>query len=171
MLKKILYVLLGGLVLIQFFHPEKNISAGPFPNDITTKYSVPANVQDVLKRSCYDCHSNNTAYPWYNNIQPVAWWLKNHVDDGKGEINFNEFASYEPKKARRKLNEVAEQVEKGEMPLGSYTIIHKDAFLDEGQKKLVADWAKALRDTITAVNALPSLEAERAEWERTHPRK
>jgi hypothetical protein len=171
MLKKIMYVLLGALVLIQFFHPEKNQSSIPYPNDITTKYPVPATVQDVLKRSCYDCHSNNTAYPWYNNLQPVAWWLKNHVDEGKREINFNEFATYEPKKARRKLHEVAEQVEEGEMPLTSYTLIHKDAILDPAQKKIVADWAKSLRDSITTANGLPTLEAERAEWERTHPRK
>jgi hypothetical protein len=171
MIKKILYALLILLVIIQFFRPEKNIQAGPFANDITTKYPVPAPVAEVLKTSCYDCHSNNTAYPWYNNFQPVAWWLKNHVDEGKREINFNEFASYEPKKARRKLHEVAEQVEEGEMPLQSYTIIHKNAILDAGQKKLVADWAKGLRDSITTANGLPTLEAERAEWERTHPRK
>ena len=170
-MKKILYALLILLVIIQFFRPEKNINAGPFANDITTKYPVPAPVADVLKTACYDCHSNNTAYPWYNNLQPVAWWLKNHVDEGKREINFNEFASYEPKKARRKLHEVAEQVEKGEMPLESYTLIHKNAILNEGQKKLVADWAKSLRDSITTANNLPTLEAERAEWERTHPRK
>ena len=170
-MKKILSALLILLVVIQFFRPEKNIHAGPFANDITSKYPVPAPVADVLKTSCYDCHSNNTAYPWYNNLQPLAWWLKNHVDDGKEEVNFNEFASYEPKKARRKFNEVAEQVEKGEMPLESYTLIHKNAILDAGQKKLVADWAKALRDSITTANGLPTLEAERAEWERTHPQK
>lgn len=86
----ILITLLVVLVVIQFFHPAKNISTVKSPNDIAVLHNVPANVSTILDKACNDCHSNNTRYPWYNNIQPVAWWLDNHVQEGKGELNFNE---------------------------------------------------------------------------------
>ena len=150
MLRTILIVLAFVLVAIQFFRPEKNQTAGPFPNDITTKYAVPAQVHAVLKRSCFDCHSNNTDYPWYNNIQPVAWFLDHHVQEAKGELNFNEFTSYSPKKARHKLEEVGESVTEGWMPLDSYLWIHRDAKLSPAEVKLVADWAIGLQSEISA---------------------
>ena len=149
-LKRLFLVLLLAFIVIQFFRPEKNISTVTSANDITTKYAVPADVQTILKTSCYDCHSNNTAYPWYNNIQPVAWWLKNHIDEGKKELNFSEFASYRIGRQYRKLDEVNKQIKEGEMPLSSYTLIHTNAKLNEQQKLAVATWANALRDSIKA---------------------
>jgi hypothetical protein len=104
----------------------------------------------ILKTSCYDCHSNNTYYPWYNNIQPVAWWLKNHVDEGKRELNFSEFAAYRIGRQYRKLDEVNKQIKEGEMPLESYTLIHGNAKLNEQQKLMVANWVSAIRDSIKA---------------------
>ncbi|MBD2752061.1 heme-binding domain-containing protein [Spirosoma validum] len=148
MLRNVLLTLLGILVFIQFFRPEKNQAEGLSPNDITTKYAVPANVQGVLKRSCFDCHSNNTTYPWYDNIQPVAWFLANHIKEGKSELNFSEFATYPPKKARHKLEEVGEAVTDGWMPLGSYLWIHQDAKLKPEEAKLIASWASGLREQI-----------------------
>ncbi|MGL6267918.1 MAG: heme-binding domain-containing protein, partial [Chitinophagaceae bacterium] len=134
MIKKIAMGLLVALVIIQFFKPDRNISPEKSPNDITNKYKVPAPVQEILKTSCNDCHSNNTIYPWYANIQPVAWWLADHVNEGKRELNFSEFSTYSPKKAHHKLEEVNEMVKEGEMPLQSYTIIHQNAKLSEAQK-------------------------------------
>ncbi|QMW02017.1 heme-binding domain-containing protein [Spirosoma foliorum] len=148
MLRKILLGLLAVLVIIQFIRPEKNQSAVVSANDITTKYAVPADVHAVLKRACFDCHSNNTTYPWYDNIQPVAWWLHHHIEEGKEELNFSEFATYSPKKARHKLEEVGEAVTEGWMPLGSYLWIHTDAKLKPEEAKLVADWAKGLEAQI-----------------------
>ena len=92
--KRFLLLLLLVFIGIQFFRPAKNKSEGISANDITAKYAVPDDVKAILKTSCYDCHSNNTNYPWYSNIQPVAWWLKDHIDEGKRELNFSEFASY-----------------------------------------------------------------------------
>ncbi len=150
MLKKILYTLLIIFILIQFIRPAKNISTEASPNDISAHYNVPDNVMGVLKKSCYDCHSNNTVYPWYNNIQPVAWWLDDHVKEGKRELNFSEFANYKPKRKIKKLKETVEQLEKGEMPLNSYLWIHKDAKLSEEDIKAVSEWAKALQLQIAA---------------------
>jgi hypothetical protein len=141
MKKKILLSLFVILVVIQFIQPAKNQSAELSASDISKVTKVPEDVQKILKTACYDCHSNNTVYPWYNNIQPVAWWLNHHVEEGKEHLNFSEFGTYAAKKANHKLHEVAETIEKGEMPLSSYTIIHKDAILSDEQKQLVIDWA------------------------------
>lgn len=150
MTRNILLGLLLVLVLIQFVRPEKNQATGVSPNDITTKYAVPASVHAILKRSCFDCHSNNTTYPWYDNIQPVSWWLNHHIQEGKGELNFSEFATYAPKKANHKLEEIGESVTEGWMPLNSYLWIHHDAKLTPQEAKLVANWASQLQKQIPA---------------------
>ena len=155
MIKKILVFLLIVLVAIQFFHPKKNISTGISSNDITLHYTVPENVRDILKRSCYDCHSNNTIYPWYNNVQPVSWWLANHVNEGKGELNFSEFATYAPKKQFHKLNSLADSQRDNWMPLDSYLWIHRDAILNQQQKNVLIAWADSLGRYIKVKNNLP----------------
>jgi len=154
-IKKILIFLLIVLVGIQFFHPQKNISTAASPNDIALHYLVPENVQGILKKSCYDCHSNNTVYPWYNNVQPVAWWLANHVNEGKHDLNFDEFAGYAPKKQYHKLESIIQSQNDGWMPLDSYLWIHKDAILNQQQKQAVIAWADALARDIKAKNNLP----------------
>ncbi|MBZ0100325.1 MAG: heme-binding domain-containing protein [Taibaiella sp.] len=148
MAKKILYGLLIVLVVIQFIRPGRNISEVPSPNDIRVHYPIPANVESILKRACYDCHSNHTTYPWYTNIQPLGWWLQNHINEGKEELNFSEFAAYTPKKADHKLEEVVELVKKKEMPLKSYTYIHKGAVLTKEEIEILVDWANGLRKII-----------------------
>src|SRR4028118_485047 len=81
--KKILIAVLVILIVIQFIRPTRNTSSAVLPSDISNVLALPADVQPILKRACYDCHSNNTSYPWYMNIQPVAWYLAHHVDEGK----------------------------------------------------------------------------------------
>ncbi|MEO7308116.1 MAG: heme-binding domain-containing protein [Ferruginibacter sp.] len=161
MLKKILkrtfQILLLVFIIIQFIRPEKNKSEGTSKKDISTVYPVPANVQTILKTSCYDCHSNNTVYPWYAKIQPVAWWLNNHIQDGKKDLNFSEFASYRIMKQYKKLEQINDLVKKDEMPLDSYLWIHKYAKLDGQQKLALANWVTAVRDTIKANNPPDSL--------------
>lgn len=154
MLKKILkrtfQIFILAFIVIQFIRPAKNKSEGISNNDITKVYPVPENVQAILKTSCYDCHSNNTVYPWYSQIQPVAWWLNNHIEEGKRELNFSEFASYRIGRQYRKLDEVNKQVKEDEMPLDSYLWIHKNAKLDEQQKLTLANWVTSVRDSIKA---------------------
>ncbi|MDX2047135.1 MAG: heme-binding domain-containing protein [Chitinophagaceae bacterium] len=154
MFKKILIVLLVILVIIQFIRPGRNISAAVSPNDISHKYHVPETVQSILKTSCNDCHSNNTVYPWYANVQPVAWWLQHHVNEGKSELDFSEFLTYSPKKAHHKMEEVIEMVKEGEMPLNSYLWVHKDAKLSADQKKMLTDWADGIMKEIAVANNL-----------------
>ena len=158
---KILITLLVVLIVIQFFHPAKNISTVKSPNDIAVLHKVPVNVRTILDKACNDCHSNNTRYPWYNNIQPVAWWLDHHVQEGKGELNFNEFATYSLRKQYHKLEEVEELVKEGEMPLGSYTLIHTDARLTEQEKATLINWANSIRSEMKAKYPIDSLVRKR----------
>lgn len=148
MAKKILLGVLVVLVVMQFIRPEKNESDVPSANDIRVHHAVPDNVLSILKRACYDCHSNNTNYPWYANIQPIGWWLANHIEEGKEELNFSEFAAYSAKKADHKLEELAEMVEDREMPLESYTLIHKEAVLSSEEAETLINWANDVRKTI-----------------------
>jgi len=154
-MKKIFLFLFVVLVIIQFIRPSENHSDKLSKNDITLHYTVPDTVLAILKTSCYDCHSNNTRYPWYNKIQPVAWWLSSHVKDGKRELNFSEFASYPLTKQAKKIKNTVREVKGGEMPLDSYLWIHKDAKLEQGQKDTLIQWANSLQQTI--LKAGPSI--------------
>jgi hypothetical protein len=155
--KIVLIVLLVILIVIQFFHPKKNISTAKSPTDISALYPVPADVARVLNKACNDCHSNNTRYPWYSNLQPVAWWLDNHIQEGKRELNFNEFASYPLRKQYHKLEEVSEQLEEGHMPLSSYTFIHTDAKLTDTEKAALTSWVDSIRGAMKAKYPADSL--------------
>ncbi len=140
------------LILIQFFRPEKNEGVADTPKDISHAVTVTPEIKNILEKSCYDCHSNHTEYPWYFNFQPVAGWLANHVEEGKDELNFSEFDSYKLKRKIHKLKEVIDEIKEGEMPMNSYLIIHKEAKLSEEQKNQLIQWAEAsmiaLNDTI-----------------------
>ena len=157
-LKPLGLVLLAAFIIIQFFRPAKNIaSPTAFAKDISTVYYVPDNVQGILKTSCYDCHSNNTLYPWYANVQPFAWWLNDHIVEGKRELNFSVFASYSMRRKYKKMEEVIDQVDDDEMPLSSYTLIHRNAILTKEQKSILTNWASAIRDTMKATFPADSL--------------
>jgi hypothetical protein len=161
MLKKILkrtfQILLLAFIVIQFFRPAKNKAEAISNNHISKIYRVPEDVQSILKTSCYDCHSNNTVYPWYAEVQPVAWWLNNHIVDGKKHLNFSEFAGYSLRKQYHKLEEVDEMVKKTEMPLDSYLWIHKNAKLSDEQELTIYNWVTAVMDTMKAKYPIDSL--------------
>ncbi len=144
MLKKLLIGLGILLIVIQFFQPEKNDS-NDLTYDISTKYEVPENVNQILKVACNDCHSNQTNYPWYAHVQPVAWWLNDHIMDGKRHLNFSTFAKMPIAIQNHKLEETIEMVEEKEMPIPDYTYLglHKEADLSDEERNLVINWAKS----------------------------
>ncbi len=156
-LKKVLVLLLIAFIVIQFFRPDRNASAQTSPNDIMLLYPIPGDVKTILVKACNDCHSNNTTYPWYSQIQPVAWWLDDHIQEGKKHLNISEFASYRLRKQYHKMEEVEEMLADGAMPLESYTYIHKDAKLTKEEKDKVIAWSKAIRDTMEAKYPMDSL--------------
>ena len=161
--KRILLGIVILFLLIQFIpRPKKNNSANN-ATDISMAHAVPADVQTVLKTCCYDCHSNNTYYPWYYNLQPVAWWLDNHIKDGKKELNFSEFVIYTPKRQRKKFNEIEEFVTEGKMPLESYTFIHRYAKLTAGQKAAIKKWCNEHIATLPAPDPAAQSDKTKAE--------
>ena len=140
-IKIVFLILLVVFVLIQFIRPAKNQSTSQeLTTDITGIYAVPNDVQTILKNACYDCHSNNTQYPWYVNIQPVGWFMAGHIKNGKKELNFNEYGTYSSKRQRNKLKRMKEQIEENKMPLSSYTLIHREARLTANQKEQITRW-------------------------------
>ena len=145
MLKKILITLAVLLVIIQFIHPERNKTSGTQNNSIATLITVPHNIKIILAKACNDCHSNNTRYPWYSHIQPVHWWMNNHVKDGKRHLNFDEYSNKTLRFQYHKMEEIAEEIEEEEMPLDSYTWMHREAKLTETEKKELIEWSNNVR--------------------------
>lgn len=141
--KKIALVCLIIFLVIQFIRPARNTGSAFGGDDITHSVNVPENVKSILVASCYDCHSDHTEHMWYENIQPLGWWIGNHISEGKRELNFSVFNTYKDKRKAHKFEEIAEMVEKDEMPMSSYTIVHSSAKLSKEQKDLLIQWAKA----------------------------
>ncbi|WP_431128450.1 heme-binding domain-containing protein [Flagellimonas flava] len=147
-LKTIAIVLLVAFVGIQFFPTSRNQSDTIPTVDFMLVNNVPYDVGAIVRTSCYDCHSNNTRYPWYNKVQPVAWFLEGHIEHGKEELNFNEWGEYSSRRKKSKLKSIISQIEGDEMPLSSYTLVHRDAKLSDIEKKTVLDWVSKLRDSL-----------------------
>ena len=134
MLKKILIGLVVLLVVIQFIPVER--SNPPVTQDL----NPPENVAIILKTSCYDCHSNETNWPWYSYVAPVSFFIASDVNTARKRLNFSEWDKYDEKKKSKKLDGVLELVEKGVMPLSSYTFLHSDAKMNPEKVKSIKDW-------------------------------
>ena len=143
--KKVLLVLLIAFVIAQFFGPEKNEGDLASVEAFMAETKPPENVRIILKETCFDCHSDVTRYPWYNNITPVNFWLAEHVKDGKKHFNLSNWEGNSIKRKDHKFEELVEMVESKEMPLNSYTWTHGEAKLTDNQIKAVIDWAKLVR--------------------------
>jgi len=145
-IKRIGLALLAVLVVIQFFGIDKENPPVDSSQDFMAVAAPPADVAEMLKTACYDCHSHETAYPWYSNIAPVSWWLKDHIDHGREELNFSKWGTYKAEKAAHKAEESAEEVEEQHMPIKPYLITHADARLSDEQRERLATWFMALAD-------------------------
>ncbi len=139
-LKIIAIVAVIALVAIQFFRPDRTNPPIVEADTLQASMQVPEQIDAILARSCVDCHSNKTVYPWYSNVAPISWWLANHISEARRELNMSVWNTYSPKKKSKKLEEMCEQVDKGEMPLPSYLWIHRDAMLRAGESKVICSW-------------------------------
>jgi len=151
-IKKILLALLIVFIIIQFIRPVRNESEQVLSTDITKTLNVPDSALNVLKISCYDCHSNNTNYPYYTNIQPIGWMMNNHIKNGKDKLNFSDFGSYSRRRQISKLRSIISQIKDDKMPLTSYTVIHKDAVLTTENKAVIIDWSNKTKDSLSSLN-------------------
>jgi hypothetical protein len=143
LIKIVLIVAVALAVIAQFIRPDLSNPPIVAQQTLEASTAVPAEVGSILQRSCNDCHTNATTYPWYSRITPVSWWLKDHIDHGREELNFSVWNTYETKRKVRKLEELCEQVETREMPLPSYTWAHRDAPLSDEEIRTLCDWSKA----------------------------
>ena len=146
--KIIMLVLLVCFVGLQFVPTKLNQSTVVPKTDFMEVNKVPATIRNKLQVSCYDCHSNNTDYPWYNKIQPAAWFLEDHIKQGKDELNFSEWEAYSNRRKNSKLRSIISQIQDDEMPLYSYTLMHREAKFSEAEKISLIHYLTALRDSL-----------------------
>ena len=150
-IKKILFIGVIIFLLMQLYQPTRNFG---FESDLTANftraYNVPKNVEHILRTSCYDCHSNNTNYPWYSYVQPGRSFMESHIKGGKKDLNFYEFGNYSKRKQQSKLEAIVKQIKSDEMPLSSYTLIHKNAILSSSQKQEVINWIQKTADSLSS---------------------
>ncbi|MEQ8704259.1 MAG: heme-binding domain-containing protein [Phaeodactylibacter sp.] len=146
LIKRILFGLLGIFVILQFFQIDKTNPTAPEGQDFITVIQPPEDVVQILKDACYDCHSHQTTYPWYTNIQPVGWWLKGHIEEAREHLNFSTWAAYDAEKRAHKAEESAEEVGEGYMPLKAYPLTHPEARLSDEQRDRLVTWFEALAD-------------------------
>ena len=149
-IKKILVIGFVIFLLMQLYQPARNESyEQELTSNFTKMYDVPKNVETILRTSCYDCHSNNTNYPLYSYIQPARFFMEEHIKDGKKDLNFNEFGRYSKRKQGNKLEAIVKQIKSDEMPLASYTLIHKNAILTPTQKEEIINWIIKTKDSLS----------------------
>ncbi|WP_226065401.1 heme-binding domain-containing protein [Kaistella polysaccharea] len=162
-MKKILIILVVAFVLIQFFPIDKNNPPLTPQMDFLKIKNTPEHTANLIKNGCYDCHSNESKYPWYSNVQPVGWFLKNHIEEGRKELNFSTFATYPKKKEAKKFDEAAELLEKNEMPLDSYVIGHPEAKFTAAEKEELVHYFKTLAQETRLMNNIPT-EVQKSEF-------
>lgn len=139
----VILILIVGFIVLQFFQPKEN-KEQITDNDILRYHEVPETVAAILKESCYDCHSNNTRYPWYDRISPVSWMVNQHIREGKDELNFSEWGKLDIYKKITMLEKISQESSRKTMPLKSYLIMHPKARLSDEQIKTIEKWAEKL---------------------------
>lgn len=143
-MKKIILIgVLALVIVLQFFRIDKVNPKVVLSNDFIEISQPEQKIQKILRTSCYDCHSNETNYPWYSNVAPISWWLADHIEEAREHLNFSEWGNYNEKKQKHKLHECYEEVEEGEMPLESYTWTHSEANLTNEEREYLENWFKS----------------------------
>jgi Haem-binding domain len=150
--RKILFGLAIVVIAGQFFRPDRTNPPENQADTIYASLNVPAGVHDIFERACIDCHSNRTEWPLYTEISPVSWYVVDHVEEARDELNFSNWKKYPPKRSAHKLEELCENVEERDMPLSSYLLIHRGAKLSEEDVDLLCSWSDSEREAIEAAN-------------------
>lgn len=152
MLKIIKFIIIALVILfvgIQLKRPARTNPASDESQSIEAHTQITPQVKDILDRSCRDCHSNRTEWPWYTNVAPVSWWITDHVNEGRRKLNLSEWGRLDPDLQGKKLRQICDEVADGAMPLSSYLPMHPKAKLSEQDKKTLCDWTAAERERLS----------------------
>ena len=136
------------LILIQFIPVDLPENNSDHSKDMVRTENAPDEVKFILSKACYDCHSNQTVYPWYTKVAPASWLVAKDTREGRDELNFSEWAELSKRKKIKILNELAEEVEDKKMPLKIYTVVHRDAILTDEEISTLMSWTKSQSDKI-----------------------
>ena len=147
-LKYAAYLIVAFLIIGQFFRIDKSAPESVAADDFITVSNPPEEITTILKTACYDCHSHQSTYPWYSNVAPVSWWIKDHINEAREELNFSTWNTFTQKRKDHKLEEISEEVEEGEMPLKSYLWTHDEARLTDDQRTKLSEWFKEYRKSL-----------------------
>jgi len=143
---RILFILLvATFIVLQFFGIERGNPEFDQKADFISIEKPPAEVEKMIKAACYDCHSNETIWPWYSYIAPASWIIEEHVIDGRDNLNLNDWGDYELEDRAYIIEEMIEEIEDGEMPLPGYDILHPDAKLTDDQKEALYKWLRSIQ--------------------------
>jgi Haem-binding domain len=138
----------GAFLLLQLASPPRTNPPVVPGHDLFDTNPPPPEIAAMLRNACYDCHSSETKWPWYSHVAPVSLWLVDHIKDGRNDFNFSDWPHNDAKRARRRLNNLADEVRSGRMPLKSYTWIHSSSRLSSEQREQLATWAEQEADRL-----------------------
>jgi hypothetical protein len=150
-LTRILIAFLGILVLMQFIRPDRTNHPSEGAMSVSQKLPMSDSVRAILERSCYDCHSNQTRWPWYSNVAPASWLVADDVKEGRQHLNFSEWGTYNRGRQIARLENIVSLLEKDAMPLKQYLLLHRDAVLNDREKDLISDWAGQMSDSLSSL--------------------
>ncbi len=164
-IRYILYAMAGIFVIMQFFRIDKSVPEYNTANDFLTISQAPAEVASLMRAACYDCHSYQTKYPWYANVAPASWWLKQHINEGREHINYSLYGTLPMDDREEVVEETGEAVTEGWMPLKSYKWNHPEARLTDAQRRMIGDWLMNLALTENGEEKIPAVGAVEEEEE------
>jgi len=142
------------LVIMQFFRIDKTNPETSPENDFLTSVNAPQEIHNMIKTSCYDCHSNETVYPWYSNFAPVSWMLKSHINEARDNINFSEWSDFTNKSKIGIYEDCIDMIDDHDMPLASYKLMHKEARLSDNQRNELITWFKKLEESTPITDSI-----------------
>ena len=148
--KWVVIIVAGLFVLLQLKRPARTNPASESSQSIEAHVQMTPQVKDILDRSCRDCHSNKTDWPWYTNVAPLSWWITDHVNQGRTSLNLSEWGKLDKERQDKKLRQICDEVDDGAMPFPSYLPMHPKAKLSEQDKKILCDWTAAERGRLSA---------------------
>ncbi|MCA1815722.1 MAG: heme-binding domain-containing protein [Acidobacteria bacterium] len=147
-LKWVVVAFAVAFVCAQFYRPAMTNAAVDPSRTVEARLRVTPEVQSILKRSCNDCHTNQTRFPWYSKVAPASWLLAQDIREGRDHLNFSDWASYDEEEQDLLLQNICRITKRGAMPLGNYLYIHHDAKLAEADVTTLCNWTNAERDRL-----------------------